>query len=282
MHARISRILLLLFCMLIVAGCAPAERIVIASAIGMVLSSPSAADGVKSAQLTDNQAVSPRLADPKSNSQHAYSPPAPNGVVAVRRIHLHEGPSYKFSTVGWLDQDDTFSVLARNASCDWVQVAQDQTVIGWLPLGDDKIKVDLNCPDLPAAVYRPRASVLLEDRSHRGSGTIRVQNESDRDSVVILVDQSDQTQLALYLRARDHYVFRTLPDGTYTIYFTSGTDWNGYGFTSSTTYARFEKPINYTTTSDAMTMWDISLQSLYGGNARTLAVREDAFPVIVR
>jgi hypothetical protein len=72
------------------------------------------------------------------------------------------------------------------------------------------------------------------------------------------------------------------PDGTYDVFFTSGTDWNGGQFSRACTFQRFDKMTTFTTTTTASgieyTTYRITLQSMINGNAQVITVPSDSFP----
>jgi hypothetical protein len=73
-----------------------------------------------------------------------------------------------------------------------------------------------------------------------------------------------------------------IPDGTYDIFFTSGTDWDGNEFTRSCTFQRFDKPATFTTTEtqNEITYMHLTvvLYPTPNGNSRVVDVPPDSFP----
>jgi hypothetical protein len=81
-----------------------------------------------------------------------------------------------------------------------------------------------------------------------------------------------------YIRAQESYTMRGLHDGTYYLYFTKGSNWNGNKFTADASYRRFDDPLPFTTTSTTYSIWRVTLHGVAGGTASARNVDEDAFP----
>lgn len=81
--------------------------------------------------------------------------------------------------------------------------------------------------------------------------------------------------MAVYIRSKDSYTIREIEDGTYTLYFALGEDWDicSERFTRKTTYSRFEKELNFVHYN-----YRVTLHPVIGGTARTKPVGANEFP----
>jgi hypothetical protein len=111
----------------------------------------------------------------------------------------------------------------------------------------------------------PRARVLLQAQisprslpngtvlappDPQGYGTLKVDNGTDRDAVVKVIDpQTSQLVGSFYASASQQSELQNIPDGTYEIIFTLGTDWDKAAstFTQNISYSRFGSTPEYTT-----------------------------------
>jgi hypothetical protein len=114
-----------------------------------------------------------------------------------------------------------------------------------------------------------------------GSGELTINNGGFADAVVSLVPVGiPRTLLTVYVRSKGSTKVTRIPDGNYTGYVTTGTDWDGrnHGFTRGCNYFRFDDRFDFRTTSTQFTIWRIGLTPAAGGNAQTSGVDPDHFP----
>ncbi|GAB2909147.1 hypothetical protein ACFMQL_25995 [Nonomuraea fastidiosa] len=130
-----------------------------------------------------------------------------------------------------------------------------------------------------AAAARPRNGRILYDRISGGLGQLKIKNGTSRDGVVALV-KGRKKAISIYVRAKSSATIRDVRDGTYTIYFTTGTRYSvSKGrFTRGASYQRFNNRLRFTTTSRTRTIWTITLNPVKGGTARTSHVNPKDFP----
>jgi hypothetical protein len=115
----------------------------------------------------------------------------------------------------------------------------------------------------------------------QGRGEITAENVPDHDSVVTLA-QGGRAVGSFYLTRGETARMTNIPDGTYDIFFTSGTDWDGSEFTRSCTFQRFDKPATFTTTETQneiiYTHFTVVLYPIPNGNSRVVDVPPGSFP----
>lgn len=122
-------------------------------------------------------------------------------------------------------------------------------------------------------------TVLLSPGS--GRGEITAESGADHDSVVTL-SQDGRAVASFYVTHGETAQMTSIPDGTYDIFFTSGTDWDGKEFTRSCTFQRFDKTATFATTKTAYrityTKLTVILYPILNGNAQVVDVPPDSFP----
>lgn len=92
---------------------------------------------------------------------------------------------------------------------------------------------------------------ILVDVINAGHGIFTVDNSTDRDAVVKLVDQSKgQTVVAIYVRAHDSATVDEIPEGVFTVLCGQGVDWDESinFFTRKRAFEKFQPDLDFTTT----------------------------------
>ncbi|SEF90369.1 hypothetical protein SAMN05444920_101976 [Nonomuraea solani] len=126
---------------------------------------------------------------------------------------------------------------------------------------------------------RPRNGAILSARISGGIGLLKIKNGTSKDGVVALV-RGKTKAISIYVRAKSTATIRTVSDGTYKVYFTTGYRYSTSKrrFTSSATYQRFNTTLKYRTTSTYRPGWSLSIHPVKGGNARTTQINPKDFP----
>jgi hypothetical protein len=134
---------------------------------------------------------------------------------------------------------------------------------------------------LPAAAAdqnRRRTNGSYLTRPSGGSGELKVNNGNPADTVINLVKAgAKKSTVSVYIRARKKITAGRIKDGTYHVYMSSGTDWDGRRFTRNCQFSKFDSDLKFTTTSRQYTIWELSLKVL-GGNATSSDVDPEEFP----
>ncbi|MCA2221983.1 hypothetical protein [Nonomuraea aurantiaca] len=130
-----------------------------------------------------------------------------------------------------------------------------------------------------AAAARPRNGKILYDRVSGGQGTLKIKNGTSRDGVVTLVKGRTKA-ISIYVRARSSASVRDVRDGTYRVYFTTGSRFRTSKgrFSQSAVYQRFNDRLKFTTTATSRSVWTLTLNPIRGGNARTTSINPKDFP----
>ncbi|WP_433792947.1 hypothetical protein [Actinoplanes sp. CA-252034] len=145
----------------------------------------------------------------------------------------------------------------------------------------------------PAAKYRFGSFVpaVTKDQNRRkangtylsrvtgGSGQLKIDNGNNVDTVIKLVKSgSKKPAVSVYIRGNKKVTTGRIKDGTYQVFMSSGTDWDGKRFTRDCQFSKFDSSLKFTTTSRQYTIWELSLKVRLGGNASSSEVDPDTFP----
>ncbi|MFC4585831.1 hypothetical protein [Sphaerisporangium corydalis] len=130
---------------------------------------------------------------------------------------------------------------------------------------------------------RPANGTFLRSGNRGGNGRLTVDNGGKTDAVLTLV-RGKSKLTSFYVRKGRKTTVRGIPDGTFKIFFTGGTDWDkgARAFTRNCSFERFEDTVKFRTIRSAtliqFSTWTITLQPVIGGNAKTSEVDPDSFP----
>jgi hypothetical protein len=105
---------------------------------------------------------------------------------------------------------------------------------------------------------------VIQRAGPRGRGRLEINNSADSDFAVSVVTSGDpkRPQATIYVRAGSNATLTAIA-GTYEVFFKTGADWDGRGFTRDCAYERFEQSF------DQSSNWRISLEKSIAGNAKT-------------
>ncbi|MGC1735442.1 MAG: hypothetical protein WA731_22790 [Pseudonocardiaceae bacterium] len=123
---------------------------------------------------------------------------------------------------------------------------------------------------------------LLNSLRRTGNGQIRIDNGTEHDAVVKLV-QAGKSIVSVYVSKGSNTTVDNINDGGYELFYTSGIDWDDQfkTFTRSCLFKHFETPVEFTTVpiqgGIKYTTQVVRLQSRAGENAPT-TVPAQSFP----
>jgi len=211
--------------------------------------------------------------------------PSPEGRVTSGVLEVWQGPGRHYPaerTV--LRQGQLFEVVGQYAGCDWLKIAVEGGVTGWIAHSANRVQLASDCADLPAASFRPANSMLYQDGGRVGLGELRIQNAGNVDTAIYLTDLLYDPSAVAYVRSGGTYTIEGIPDGTYYVFIRSGLEWTGDRFASADARRRFDDSFEFTTerksNADHYRIWKISVSPVLGGNASTAPVAEEVFPEI--
>jgi hypothetical protein len=141
-------------------------------------------------------------------------------------------------------------------------------------------------PPATAYTHRRLANGALVRRAVPGGlGQLTIHNGNDQDAVVSLVRRSGSVAaLALYVRAKSSATTTSVADGTYQVYYTTGSDWDSreHLFTRFCDFEKLNKNIAFTTTQGSgvsrYTTEQITLNTVFAGNVTASKVPADKYP----
>ena len=203
----------------------------------------------------------------------ATATPLPQAVVKAAKLNVREGPGTSYDPpLAQAKAGDLLTVLGRALGQPWIKVLLPDGKEGWISAAPEHVTVQVELSALPAAYFRPPSSIIQTTEHLAGQGELEIENNGSSDGLVILARDRDPLVVA-YVRASEIYKLERIPDGEYTVFIVSGSDWDGQRFNRDARSSRFEENIPYTTTSDGSsihyTIWKITLATAENGNAAT-------------
>jgi hypothetical protein len=176
-------------------------------------------------------------------------------------------------------------VMARLGKADGLVAVRDASKALAAKGGGQGYKVSLVVPLPPQGQPgRPSNGQFVRQGSRTGRGELTIDNGGGRDAVITLA-VGKRPAFAVYVRKGAKHTVTGIRDGTYHVFFTSGTDWDlkARAFGRGCSFDRFDDSMKFETTQTATqtewSTWTITLQPVVGGNAPTSEVDPDDFPV---
>jgi formylglycine-generating enzyme required for sulfatase activity len=183
-------------------------------------------------------------------------------------------------------------VLAQYDNCYWLNIESPDYPDGWIGgWGDtDKIVLYRNCDDLEEVFIRPKnGSGMLSNpdeglklvdgkiQRSKGQGVLKVNNPQENDLYIVL---DGPFSYGWYVRGKSQATFSKILDGTYTVYYTTGTTWVNYQrrFKDAALYAKLNEPLIFTTTPSQYSVWTLTMQAVEGGNTSISNINPADFP----
>lgn len=209
--------------------------------------------------------------------------PEPTTGIAVLAVSqpfaLYEGPAETYpQDAEAIDGQATLALLARNGDCSWLKVKSASGLEGWSSRRNLQLRSDFECASLPRGSFRPPSAQLFFQPSLKGAGQLTIVNGLGQDGIAILTSGSNDVLLSAYVRTRESVSLMDIPDGTYFLYFATGSAWDGETFTGAVLYQRFDDPLTFYSSDKQTSIWEVTLHPIIDGNATTIDVDQAAFP----
>jgi hypothetical protein len=134
-------------------------------------------------------------------------------------------------------------------------------------------------PQLPKQQSRSLDNGAMVSKGKlRGEGVFKVDNGTKKDAVVSLV-LNGKTVHSMFVGKGQKADLEGVEDGTYDVYVSEGVDWDSEAkaFTQNCGFTKFEDNFPYET-GRTSTSWEITLQPVADGNAKTNDVDPNSFP----
>ncbi|NYT01445.1 MAG: hypothetical protein GKC10_01635 [Methanosarcinales archaeon] len=138
----------------------------------------------------------------------------------------------------------------------------------------------------PATISRPGTGTFIKSLNEDGNGEMLIKNGLADDAVVVLTRPSGAALFSVYVRSGDQFRVQGIPDGSYTMFFTSGADWDYVKkeFTRAQDYFSMEGTMSFSTTTNwegtSYTIHEITLHQVEDGNMERLSVNKEDFPQV--
>jgi len=128
------------------------------------------------------------------------------------------------------------------------------------------------------ATSRPHSGTILYAGISGGQGRLTIENGLSQDGVVALVLGRSRA-ISVYVRDKAKTTVDNVKDGTYTIYFTTGSGFSVCQgrFTRDAAYFRFDNRVHFVAP-PYYTIATLTLQAVNGGNAPTTQINPSDFP----
>lgn len=138
--------------------------------------------------------------------------------------------------------------------------------------------------DTNTAPTRPDYSLshgtVLKESSYymSGNGELEISNGTNYDAVAKLI-RGNTAVYSVYIGKNRTYTISGISDGYYELMFSQGSDWNTLTkqFNKNQSYSTFEDTFDFETTGTQYTTWEVTLNSVVGGNAETSTVNPAEF-----
>lgn len=132
-----------------------------------------------------------------------------------------------------------------------------------------------------SATSRPANGTILYSKIRGGLGRLTIKNGLSKDGVVTLMLGRSKA-FSVYVRARSNTTVRNIKDGTYTVYFTTGSPFSfsvSKGrFTRGAAYWRFDNRLRFASPPPYYTVWTMTLNPVPNGNARATQIKPGDYP----
>jgi hypothetical protein len=211
--------------------------------------------------------------------------PAPDAVVVASQLNVRAGPGIEYPAVGQLKESDELVVIGQFDDCAWLRIVAfaSPATRGWVSGATRYVHLRKPCASIPKGTFRPSTGIVKPVARDDGSGELSVDNGTLYDGVVALtLDKQPprRAAVAAYIRAGESFTMTGILDGTYYLYFGTGSEWDGAQFTKNAGYSRFEDALAFKTSLTKHTTWWVTLHGVVGGTAPTEKVEAADFPIL--
>ena len=154
------------------------------------------------------------------------------------------------------------------------------------PSGLTPITIDKNDVELTPTVRLLNGTELRKRIHLNGLGELTVENGTDYDAVVLLVElNTEKTIRNFYVTAGNTFTEPRIAPGLYAIYFVTGSDWNPdlKTFNASAIYSQFGRNVEFSEKHDQdsgkieYSTYKITLQPVIGGDTAIYPSNKDTF-----
>lgn len=134
-----------------------------------------------------------------------------------------------------------------------------------------------------SAPVRLTSGTFLKKTIGGGFGEMKIINGNKDDSVVIITHPATPRTArdSVYIQGGGFTTVPSFPNGEYSVYFTTGTDWNATAgrFNRDAVYKKFTESVRFSSEGNRYQIWTIKIGSL-DRDAKTEDVSMDKFPLV--
>jgi hypothetical protein len=140
-------------------------------------------------------------------------------------------------------------VMARIGKAEGLGAVRDASKVLAAKGGGQGYKVSLVAPPPQGQPGRPSNGQFVRQGSRTGRGELTIDNGAGQDAVITLAVGKRPT-FAVYVRKGAKHTVTGIQDGTYHVFFTSGTDWDRKtrAFSRNCSFDRFDESMKFETT----------------------------------
>jgi hypothetical protein len=130
----------------------------------------------------------------------------------------------------------------------------------------------------PYPALRLKNGSVLSRKGGSGPGVLEIKNGNRREGVVKL--RAGAKRMSIYIGAKKSATVSGIPDGSFDVYFASGSSWDGKRntFSRNCSFTRFEDKMKFTSGGGQYTRYTITLNAVAGGNAPSQEIDPEDFP----
>lgn len=243
----------------------------------------SSAPAAAAASATDNR-LPTAIQEPPPTSTPI---PAIFGVAKAMPVAVRQGPGNQYPRIQRsFRPEERFLILGQYANCQWLEISTDTIESAWILMDDTKVDMSIDCSAITPVGFHLESSVIYQRADLDNHNELRITNEGTRDSVVYLVFAAhhDFPFAIAYVRSTESYSIKGIPDGTYSLFYRSGSDWDGTHFLKNETVKRGVEDYMFEETpkqdSNAHPIWLITLDPISDGNTPVIDASEADIPEI--
>ncbi len=217
------------------------------------------------------------------------TPPEPviGAIVQCDGLSLREGPGIEYDTIGNLSAMTNLYIDGQYNGCNWLKVVSESQVSGWV-VGQNRclkfVEPVKSCPAIPNGTYSPLTGILESSiQRYSGQGRLVLTNNSGLDVLVVLNAASSQGQFSGFIRDGGRLQIMGIDDGTYDIYMSSGSEWDGVAnrFTQNPVYKAYFMGVTFVTTTTCNTNFAFTIDLGPDGTIYGQELTADQFPDIL-
>ena len=205
----------------------------------------------------------------------------PQAHVLAGPLNVREGPSRSYPVITQKQTGDALDVIGRSITDQpWVQVRLSPDRTGWVSANPELAQLSVAIDTLPLAGWYPPTGILQQVNVLKGVNAFKIENDGESDVVVVLAKDA-RPIVTSYVRGKTDFTIEGIPDGTYEVFYSRGTNWDGQEFMDTSQRAKFVDPFPFETAQTGPSIWTITLQPAFPGTgdpAKTVNVSPGGIP----